>query len=127
MSVLIDAASWLCLLAGGFFCAVGALGLLRMPDFYSRMHAASVTDTLGAGLILLGLILQAGFSLIAAKLVMIALLFFFTTPAVAHALVKAAMLRGVLPRLADDPPSPGAPSPAAAAESAHPESAPSKP
>jgi hypothetical protein len=45
---------------GGFFCVVGGIGLLRMPDFYTRMHAASVTETLGAGLILLGLMLQAG-------------------------------------------------------------------
>jgi multisubunit Na+/H+ antiporter MnhG subunit len=47
-------------LGGGFFCLVGGIGLLRMPDFYTRMHAASVTETLGAGLMLLGLMLQAG-------------------------------------------------------------------
>ena len=48
MSFLIDALSWACLLAGGFFCVLGAVGLLRMPDFYTRVHAASVVDTLGA-------------------------------------------------------------------------------
>ncbi|EXI73753.1 MAG TPA: monovalent cation/H(+) antiporter subunit G [Candidatus Accumulibacter phosphatis] len=127
MSLLIDAVSWLCLVAGGFFCVVGAIGLLRMPDCYSRLHAASVTDTLGAGLILLGLILQAGFTLVAAKLLMIGLLFFFTSPATAHALAKAAMMRGVLPKLADDPASPATPLPTAAAGSAHLESVPSKP
>ena len=100
MSWLVDALSWACLLAGGFFCVVGALGLLRMPDFYTRMHAASVTDTLGAGLILLGLILQAGATLVAAKLAMIGLLLFFTGPVAAHALTKAAMMRGLAPRLA---------------------------
>ena len=50
MSAAIDVASWVCLVAGGVFCVVGAVGLLRMPDFYTRMHAASVIDTLGAGL-----------------------------------------------------------------------------
>lgn len=100
MSLVIDALSWACLVAGGLFCAVGALGLLRMPDFYTRMHAASVTDTLGAGLILLGLILQAGVTLVAAKLVMIGLLLFFTGPVAAHALSKAAMMRGLAPKLA---------------------------
>ena len=47
MSAWIDALSWICLVAGGLFCIVGALGLVRMPDFYTRMHAASVIETLG--------------------------------------------------------------------------------
>lgn len=100
-STLIDALSWACLLAGGLFCCIGTLGLLRMPDFYTRMHAGSVTDTLGAGLILLGLILQAGLTLVAVKLVMIGLLLFFTSPVAGHALAKAAMSRGLKPLLAD--------------------------
>ncbi len=99
MSAAIDMASWALLVAGGLFCIVGAVGLLRMPDFYTRVHAASVTDTLGAGLILLGLILQAGWTLIAAKLVMIGLLIFFTSPAATHALARAALGRGVKPLL----------------------------
>lgn len=99
--LLIDILSWACLLAGSLFCAIGAIGLLRMPDFYTRAHAASVTDTLGAGLILLGLILQAGLTLVAVKLVMIGLLLFFTGPVAIHALAKAAMKRGLLPLLAD--------------------------
>jgi multicomponent Na+:H+ antiporter subunit G len=100
MSAAIDIASWALLVAGGLFCIVGAVGLLRMPDFYTRMHAASVTDTLGAGLILLGLILQAGWSLVAAKLVMVGLLIFFTSPAATHALARAALGRGLKPLLA---------------------------
>ena len=100
-TLLIDVLSWACLLAGGLFCAIGALGLLRMPDFYTRMHAASVTDTVGAGLILLGLILQAGPTLVAVKLAMIGLLLFFTGPVAGHALVKAAMGRGLAPLLAE--------------------------
>ena len=100
-TLLIDVLSWACLLAGGLFCAIGALGLLRMPDFYTRTHAASVTDTVGAGLILLGLILQAGPTLVAVKLAMIGLLLFFTGPVAGHALVKAAMGRGLAPLLAE--------------------------
>jgi multicomponent Na+:H+ antiporter subunit G len=99
MNVLLDIASWVLLSAGGLFCIVGALGMLRMPDFYTRVHAASVTDSLGAGLVLAGLILQAGASLVAVKLVIIGLLIFFTSPAAAHALAKAALGRGLQPLL----------------------------
>lgn len=116
MSAVVDALSWACLLAGGFFCAVGAIGLLRMPDFYTRMHAASVTDTLGAGLILLGLMLQAGPTLVTAKLAMVGLLLFFSAPVAAHALTKAAMTRGLAPKLAESDvsaPAPAFPSPPA--------------
>ncbi len=97
MSLLIDGLSWLCLLGGGFFCVVGALGLVRMPDFLTRMHAASVIETLGAGLILLGLMLQAGFTLVFAKLVMLGLLLLLTSPSATHALAKAALARGLVP------------------------------
>jgi multicomponent Na+:H+ antiporter subunit G len=102
MSGAIDMASWVLLVAGGFFCMVGALGLLRLPDFYTRLHGASVTDTLGAGLILLGLILQAGLTLVAAKLLVIGLLIFFTSPAAAHAIARAALHRGLKPLLAEE-------------------------
>ncbi len=99
MSGAVDILSWICLVVGGLFCIVGAAGLLRMPDFYTRMHAASVTETLGAGFILLGLLLQAGFTLVGAKLLMIGLLIFFTSPAATHALARAAMVRGLAPKL----------------------------
>ena len=102
MSALIDTLSWACLVAGGFFCMVGALGMLRMPDFYTRMHAASVIETLGAGLILLGLMLQAGLTLVAVKLLMVGVLIFFVSPTATHALARAAMARGLKPLLADD-------------------------
>ena len=105
MSGLVYFMSWICLAAGGFFCVTGALGLVRMPDFYTRMHAASVTETLGAGLILLGLLLQAGLTLIAVKLLMIGLLIFFTSPTATHALAKAAYARGVA-HIADEEGSP---------------------
>lgn len=102
MNPWIDVASWACLVAGGLFCIVGALGMLRMPDFYTRMHAASVIETLGAGLILLGLMLQAGLTLVAVKLLMVGLLIFFASPTATHALARAAMARGLKPLLSDD-------------------------
>jgi multicomponent Na+:H+ antiporter subunit G len=107
VTALADILSWGCLLAGGAFCAIGALGLVRMPDFYTRMHAASVTDTLGAGLMLIGMMLQAGPNLVSVKLIMIGLLIFFTSPAATHALAKAARERGLQPLLAcqEDEPS----------------------
>jgi len=101
MTIALEFLSWGCLLAGGFFSIVGGIGLIRMPDFYTRMHATSVTETLGAGLILLGLIIQAGVSLITAKLLMIALLIFLARPTATHALAKAAVIRGLQPLLAD--------------------------
>ena len=100
MTAITEYLGWFFLVSGGLFCIVGAVGLLRMPDFYTRMHAASVTETLGAGLILLGLLLQAGLTLVAAKLLMIGLLIFFTSPAATHALARAAMARGLAPKLA---------------------------
>jgi multicomponent Na+:H+ antiporter subunit G len=103
---LVDALSWLCLVAGGLFSVVGAIGLVRLPDVYTRMHGASVTDTLGAGLILLGLVLQAGLTLVAVKLLFLAVFIFFASPAATHALVRAALARGVKPLLApEDEPS----------------------
>jgi len=75
--------------------------LLRMPDVYTRMHAASVIETLGAGFILLGLLLQAGFTLVAVKLLMLGALIFVSSPTATHALARAAMEGGVAPVLAD--------------------------
>jgi multicomponent Na+:H+ antiporter subunit G len=101
MSLAVDALSWVLLLAGGFFCIVGGVGLIRMPDFYTRMHAASVTDTLGVGCVLAGLMLQAGFTLVTVKLLFIGILVFFTSPTATHALARAARARGVKPLLAE--------------------------
>lgn len=109
MSAVPDLASWILLAAGGLFCIVGGVGLLRMPDFYTRMHAAGVVDTLGAGLILAGLVLQAGFSLAAVKLLVIGLLIFFTSPTATHALAQAALGRGLEPLVADEEDAPSKP------------------
>ena len=107
IAAIVDVLSWICLVAGGAFCVIGGVGLLRMPDFYTRMHAASVTDTLGMGLMMLGMVLQAGLTLVSAKLVIIVLLLLLTGPAATHALARAALHRGLKPLLdhGEKPPS----------------------
>ncbi len=102
MPLLVEIASWLLIVAGSFFTVVGALGLLRMPNVFSRMHAASVTDTLGVGFLILGMMLQAGFSLVTFKLLFILALFFFTAPVITHALARACLHEGIEPQLAED-------------------------
>lgn len=102
MSIVVDAASWILLLGGAIFCVIGGVGMLRMPDFYTRMHAASITDTAGMTLMLSGLMLQAGFSLVTAKLVFIMLFLLMTSPTATHALARAALHDGVKPLLDRD-------------------------
>ncbi len=97
--MIIDLLSWILLLAGGLLGVIGGVGIHRFPDFYTRLHAAGTTDTLCAILILLGLGLQAGFSLDAFKLFLIFAFLFFTSPTASHALASAAMHGGVKPRL----------------------------
>jgi multicomponent Na+:H+ antiporter subunit G len=86
-----------CVIAGAFFCLVGGIGLLRMPDMFTRMHAAGVADTMGAGLILAGLALHEGFTLITAKLAFILLFVVFSSPTATHALAQAALAGGLTP------------------------------
>ena len=100
MSAVLDIASWVLLLTGGFLIVIGAVGMMRFPDLYTRMHAASVTDTGGAGLVLLGLMLQGGLSLVTVKLVLILWFLLFTGPVSSHVLAKAA-LHGKLEPLVD--------------------------
>ncbi len=97
-----DIASWLLLLSGSFFFLVGAVGMVRMPDVYTRMHAVSVTETLGCGLLIAGMMLQAGFSQVTGKLFVIGALFFLTAPVATHALAQAALHMGVGPKLQDE-------------------------
>jgi multicomponent Na+:H+ antiporter subunit G len=101
MTAFVDIISAVLLAAGALFSLVGGVGLVRMPDFYTRMHAASVTETLGAGFLLAGLMVHAGLTLVAVKLAMIGLLIFFASPTATHALAKAALLSGLAPRLGE--------------------------
>ena len=97
MDTLLDIVSWLLLASGGFFILMGGLGALRMPDLYTRMHAASVTDSVGPILIIGGLILQAGMSLASIKLAAILLFLLLTGPTASNALASAAVLSGLRP------------------------------
>lgn len=97
MALLLDLLSGALLLAGGFFVVVGSVGLLRFPDFFTRIHAASITDTLGAGLMLLGLLLQSPHWLVSVKLVLIMMFLVITGPTATHALAKAALHGGLVP------------------------------
>lgn len=91
MTLLIDTFSWLLLISGGLFVLISTIGMLRFPDFFTRLHAASIADTLGSMLILAGLVLQGGLSLVTVKLLLILFFVLFTTPTAAHALAKAAL------------------------------------
>jgi multicomponent Na+:H+ antiporter subunit G len=102
MTLAVEIASWALILLGSFFTLVGALGLMRMPDVFTRMHAASVTDTLGVGLLIFGMCLQAGFGLVTLKLIFLLGLFLFTAPVVTHALAQACLHEGIKPLLAED-------------------------
>lgn len=99
MSLLGDLICGLFMLAGGAFVLIGNIGLLRLPDVYTRLHAAGITDTLGAGLILIGLCFEAGFSLISVKLILITGFLLITSPTASHALAKAAVHGKLAPLL----------------------------
>jgi len=88
---------------GAFFVVVGAIGVFRFPDFYARLHGAGITDTMGAELILLGLAIEAGMTLIAVKLIFIGLFLFLTSPTSTHAIANAALTAGLRPFLSVRP------------------------
>ena len=100
LALLLDIASWLLLSVGGVFVFIGGLGALRMPDLYTRMHAASVTDTMGPALIIIGIILQAGFTLASVKLMAILVFLLLTGPTASNALASASLLAGNRPEYA---------------------------
>ena len=93
----LDIASWILLTLGGIFVLIGGIGALRLPDLFTRMHAASVTDSMGAILVLVGIMLQAGLSLATIKLAAILLFLLLTSPTASNALAAAAMLAGNKP------------------------------
>ena len=107
MQMLLDILSGALLAGGSFFILVGAIGLVRLPDVFARMHGAGVTDTLGAGLFIAGLIVQAltleeGWFITAVKLFLILVCLFFASPTSSYALANAALSQGVKPWTDDD-------------------------
>ena len=94
MVALLDIFSGILLAGGSFFILVGAIGLIRLPNVFARMHGAGVTDTLGAGLFIAGLMIQGGLSLITVKLLLILVFYFFASPTSSYALANAALSQG---------------------------------
>ena len=93
----IDILSWVLIGGGAAFSAIGSFGMLRFPDFWARLHAASVTESAGVILLLLGLALQAGRGLIAIKVILILIFLFITGPTATHAVANAALVSGLRP------------------------------
>ncbi|MEX0807274.1 MAG: monovalent cation/H(+) antiporter subunit G [Dongiaceae bacterium] len=100
MSLALDILSWTMMFGGSFFMVTSGIGMVRLPDLFARLHSAGLADTGGAALLLLGMILQAGFTLVTVKLLLIGLFIFLTAPAASHAVAHAALIGGLL---ADDP------------------------
>ncbi len=103
MAVLLDIVSWGLLAVGSAFLIIGGIGLVRLPDVFARMHGAGIIDTLGAGAVLSGLMIQAGLGIVTLKLVLIVIFILFTSPTATHALARAALHGGVRPRQGEIP------------------------
>jgi len=99
VDILFNISSSLFLLIGSFLFISGGVGILRFPDFYTRMHAVGVTDTLATTMILIGLMLQIPDTLVVLKLIVILLLTLFIGPTASHALAKAAIQNNLKPKL----------------------------
>jgi multicomponent Na+:H+ antiporter subunit G len=97
MALIVDLLSWCLLSVGAIFILIGGVGVVRLPEFYTRMHAASLTDSIGTILILVGIILQAGVSLAAFKLMAILAFMLLTGPTATYALANAALMSGFKP------------------------------
>ncbi|MBT3990666.1 MAG: monovalent cation/H(+) antiporter subunit G [Rhodospirillaceae bacterium] len=100
--MIIDILSWILILLGGAFSIISAVGILRLPDVYTRMHAAGIGDTLALGALALGMMLQAGLTIVTVKLFLILLFMFFASPTTTHALAKAALAGGLKPQVDED-------------------------
>ncbi|MFU8821844.1 MAG: monovalent cation/H(+) antiporter subunit G [Gammaproteobacteria bacterium] len=95
METAVDLLSWALILVGGAFGIIGGIGLLRLPDFFSRIHAASLTDSMCAPCIIAGLMLQSGLTLVTVKLAFLVIFLFLTSPTASHTLAKAALHGGL--------------------------------
>ncbi|WP_420634651.1 monovalent cation/H(+) antiporter subunit G [Candidatus Palauibacter sp.] len=103
---MLETVSNVLVLAGAAFAVIGGIGIVRLPDFYSRIHGAGITDTLGAGLILTGLMFLSPHWIVTVKLVAILVFLWITSPTSTHALANAALESGLGPRV--DTPAGGA-------------------
>ena len=97
MNIFVEILCWTLILSGSFFVVVGAFGTYRFPDFWSRLHAASITDSAGVILLLIGMGIYSGLTLITFKLFVIGLFLFITGPTSTHAVANAALVSGLKP------------------------------
>lgn len=97
MELIVTVLAMALILAGLVFLMVAAVGMIRLPDVFTRAHAISMTDTLGVGLVLAGLALYQGFTLAALKTVLILVLLFHLNPVISHATLRAALRSGLKP------------------------------
>ena len=102
MDLLVDILSGMLLAGGSILALLGAVGIIRLPDVFARMHAGGIIDTMGAGMILAGLMVQSGFTLVTVKLFLIFAFLFYTTPTATHALAQAALKSGLTPKIQGD-------------------------
>ena len=102
VSMILDGVSWVMLLIGSGFIITGGIGALRLPDLYTRMHAASLTDSMATILILGGLMLQSGLTLATVKIFAILVFLMLTGPTASYALANAAFLSGLKPELTSE-------------------------
>ncbi len=107
LDLLRDLLAAILILGGGSFVIIGALGINRMPDVFTRLHAVSLSDTIGASLILLGLAVESGWNLVTARLVLLALFLVFAGPMATHAVIRAALHARLKPLGVDESAEPG--------------------
>ena len=96
--LIVELLSWVLILSGSFFTIVGAVGIYRFPDFWARLHAASISDSAGVFLLMLGMAFQAGLTLVSVKLLLIGVILFITGPTTTHAAANAALVSGLRPK-----------------------------
>ena len=102
MDLFLDILSWVFVVGGSFFAVVGGIGVIRMPDLFTRLHAAGVTDTGGAGLILVGLMFQGGLTMVTIKLLLVLGFLWFSSPVSTYALARATLASGQEPFWSED-------------------------
>lgn len=100
--IFIEIISWIFIVTGALLGVAGGIGIHRFPDFYSRLHAVGITDTLCAAMFLVGLAMHTGVSVASLKLLLIFIFLFFSSPTATHALADAALLGGIKPELDDE-------------------------
>lgn len=108
MELILDIVSWALVATGSVMLVIGGIGVVRLPDVFARMHGAGIIDTMGACSILIGMMFQAGLTIVTIKLVLIVVFIIFTSPTTTHALARAALGGGVRPWVEQPPEGAGA-------------------